>query len=75
MMELAPELGRQRAHEVVYDACRAAIESGTTLADQLLADHDLRARLGEERIRALTDPAGYLGCAREMTRRVIDRTG
>lgn len=72
MMELAPELGRQHAHEVVYDACRAAIESGTTLADQLLADDDLRGRLGEEAIRALTDPAGYLGCAREMTRRVID---
>jgi 3-carboxy-cis,cis-muconate cycloisomerase len=73
MMELAPELGRQRAHEVVYDACRAAIESGTTLADQLLADDDLHGRLGEERIRALIDPAGYLGSAREMTRRVIDR--
>ena len=75
MMELAPELGRQHAHEVVYAACRTAIESGTTLTDQLLADDGLRARLGEETIRELTDPTGYLGCAREMTRRVIESNG
>jgi len=75
MMELAPELGRQHAHEVVYAACRAAIESGTSLADQLLADDDLCGRLGEDRIRTLTDPAGYLGCARDMARRVITRAG
>ncbi|GAA5113832.1 class-II fumarase/aspartase family protein [Pseudonocardia adelaidensis] len=75
MMELAPALGRQHAHEVVYAACRAAIEGGTSLADQLLADDDLRGRLGEERIRELTDPAGYLGSAREMARRVITGAG
>jgi len=71
MMALAPELGRQRAHDVVYDACRAAIDGRTTLTETLLADDDLRTRLGESRIRELTDPTGYLGCAREMTRRVI----
>lgn len=73
MMALAPQLGRQQAHDVVYAACRTAIETGTTLSTQLLANDDLRARLGERAIRDLTDPTGYLGCAREMTRRVIDR--
>lgn len=71
MMELAPELGRQDAHDVVYDACRAALRTGTTLADQLLADDDLRTRLGEAKIREATDPTAYLGCAKEMVRRVI----
>jgi 3-carboxy-cis,cis-muconate cycloisomerase len=28
MMGLGPSLGRQRAHDVVYDACRQAIATG-----------------------------------------------
>ena len=28
MMGLAPQLGRQEAHDVVYDACRLANEKG-----------------------------------------------
>ncbi|MGH3494941.1 MAG: lyase family protein [Sciscionella sp.] len=75
MMELASELGRQHAHEIVYGACRTAIECGTTPADQLLANDDLRARLGEQTIREITNPASYLGCAQEMTRRVVEWNG
>ena len=35
MMGLAPKLGRQVAHDVVYDACRAAAESGRSLLELL----------------------------------------
>ena len=35
MMAAAPKLGRQHAHDVVYDACRKAIEGGGQLADIL----------------------------------------
>ena len=35
MMGLAPEIGRQEAHDVVYDACRLANENGMMLADAL----------------------------------------
>ena len=38
MMGLAPEIGRQQSHDVVYDACRLANEKGITLADALSAD-------------------------------------
>ncbi len=38
MMGLAPDLGRQEAHDVVYDACRVANDKGITLADALSAD-------------------------------------
>src|SRR5579871_4271834 len=38
MMGLAPQLGRQEAHDVVYDACRVAAEQHITLAQALLAD-------------------------------------
>src|SRR6201988_997337 len=38
MMGLAPQLGRQEAHDLVYDACRAAAEQHVTLRDALAAD-------------------------------------
>src|SRR3954462_4303818 len=42
MMGLAPEMGRQQAHDVVYDACRLANEKNLTLADALSADPQVR---------------------------------
>ncbi|MGW6402569.1 class-II fumarase/aspartase family protein [Streptomyces sp. NPDC055134] len=75
MMDVAPVLGRNQAHEVVYDACRTAIERGTTLQAQLLANDDLVHHLGAARIEELCDPARYLGSARTMTRKVVGSNG
>src|SRR6201991_2727691 len=45
MMGLAPAIGRQEAHDVVYDACRLANDKGMTLADALSADPRVSARI------------------------------
>src|ERR1700754_3336152 len=45
MMGLAPQLGRQEAHDVVYDACRRANEQHITLAQALLADREVTSRI------------------------------
>jgi len=75
MMAVAPVLGRQEAHEVVYSACQAAIESRTTLASELFKHQLLCIHLGEDGIRSLTDPANYLGSAAAMTRSVVGTDG
>jgi len=72
MMGLAPHTGRNEAHDLVYDACRAAIEQNKPLADILLGMPEVAGPLGAERIRALTDPANYLGAAQAMVDRVLD---
>ena len=46
MMAAAPKLGRQKAHDVVYDACRKAIEGGGELADILAAMPEIADALG-----------------------------
>ena len=71
--DLAPELGRMEAHRRVTDACRAAVAEDRDLVD-VLEDHlgGLRTR---DRIRALLDPAAYLGAATVFTDRVTGRTG
>jgi 3-carboxy-cis,cis-muconate cycloisomerase len=71
MMGLAPEMGRQQAHDVVYDACRLANEKHMTLADALSADPQVSARIDRATIEHLTSPDNYLGLAREMVDRVL----
>jgi 3-carboxy-cis,cis-muconate cycloisomerase len=71
MMGLAPHTGRNEAHDLVYDACRAAIESDRPLYDVLLETPEVAGPLGAERLRALTDPANYLGAAQAMVDRVL----
>ncbi|CAK1363756.1 unnamed protein product [Cercospora beticola] len=66
MMELARFIGRQRAHDVVYEACRGAIESTKaerTLFDELMARDEVTNVLDEETLRELCRPEGYLGAA------------
>ena len=71
MMGLAPDLGRQEAHDVVYDACRVANEKGMTLADALSADPRVSACIDRATIDRLTSPRNYLGLAPEMVDRVL----
>ena len=75
MMALAPELGRQVAHETVYRACRRALENGTDLASELRRDDAVTVLLTPDAIDRICDPAGYLGSAQALTRAVLDRTG
>ena len=71
MMGLAPQIGRQQAHDVVYDACRLASEKNMTLADALSADPQVTSRIDRATIDRLTSPKNYLGLAPEMVDRVL----
>ena len=74
MMAAAPKLGRQHAHDLVYDACRQAIEGGGRLADILAGRPEVVAALGgREAIERCCDPANYLGLAGEMVDRVLGK--
>jgi len=71
MMGLAPYLGRERAHDLVYDLCRKAGERAVPLLDLLVADPEIRRHLDETALARLTDPQNYLGLAGEMVDRVL----
>lgn len=71
MMGLAPYIGRQDAHDIVYDACRIVNEKGGRLADVLNAMPNVADRLAPELIERLADPTNYLGMAPEMVDQVL----
>jgi 3-carboxy-cis,cis-muconate cycloisomerase len=72
MMGLAPYIGRQDAHDIVYDACRIVNEKGGRLADVLNAMPSVSSRLDPQLIERLTDPKNYLGMAPQMVDRVLE---
>ena len=72
MMGLAPFLGRQQAHDVVYAACRTVAESGGELAEALAKVPEITKHLDRPALDRLTDPANYLGMAPRMVDRVLE---
>jgi 3-carboxy-cis,cis-muconate cycloisomerase len=71
MMGLAPKLGRQRAHDLVYDVCRKVASTGRPLLDLLTEDPEIAHHATRSELARLTDPANYLGLAGEMVDRVL----
>jgi 3-carboxy-cis,cis-muconate cycloisomerase len=73
MMALAPHTGRGTAHDLVYACCRRAMDQGTTLLPELLADAEITKHLDAEALAKLVDPANYLGVAGAMVDRLVGR--
>lgn len=66
MMGLAPQIGRQVAHDVVYDCCREALEEGEAFLDVLASHPEISGKIGRDTLAELVDPAKYLGSAPQM---------
>ena len=71
MMGLGPYLGRERAHDLVYDLCREAIEQNRALVDLLAENPEITRHLDRAALARLCDPANYLGQAGVMVDRVL----
>ena len=71
MMGLGAKMGRNRAHDVVYDICREVVKTGRPLIDLLEENAEIRKAADRKTLAALTDPANYLGVAGEMVDRVL----
>jgi 3-carboxy-cis,cis-muconate cycloisomerase len=71
MMGAGPYLGRQRAHDLIYDICREVVASGRTLLDLLAENKEITAHLDRAALAKLCDPANYLGQAGEMVDEVL----
>jgi 3-carboxy-cis,cis-muconate cycloisomerase len=73
MMGLGPHLGRQRAHDLVYDICRKVSATGVPLVELLAQNADISKHLTRAELDKMCDPAAYLGLAGEMVDKVLAR--
>jgi 3-carboxy-cis,cis-muconate cycloisomerase len=74
MMGLGPYLGRQYAHDLVYDICRKVVATGRPLVELLAENPEIAKHLDRGQLEKLCDPANYLGEAGAMVDRVLAMT-
>ena len=68
MLDLGKAIGRQHAHDVVYDAAQAAFVEGKSFSDLLMADRRVTAHMDQAALRKLLDPTLYTGLCATMAR-------
>lgn len=73
MLELGRTIGRQRAHDVIYDAAQAAATTGRAFQDLLAEDSHVTSHLTRAQITELLDPARYTGLCRFFAEREAAR--
>jgi 3-carboxy-cis,cis-muconate cycloisomerase len=71
MMGLGPYIGREYAHDLVYDLCREATAGKRRLVDVLAAHPEINKHVTREQLEGFCDPANCLGQAGVMVDRVL----
>ncbi len=71
MMGLGPHIGREVAHDLVYDLCRESLRTQQPLIDLLAAHPDISRHATRAQLLQMLDPANYLGQSGVMVDRVL----
>ena len=71
MFALADKVGKQSAHELVYEASMHGIENGVTFEQSLMKNAQVRNAMSDAELRAVLDPTTYVGMAPEIVDQVL----
>jgi 3-carboxy-cis,cis-muconate cycloisomerase len=73
MLDLGQAIGRQHAHDVVYDAAMEAATARKSFGDLLAADPRVTAHMSAAQIEKLLEPTAYTGLCAQMARDAATR--
>jgi adenylosuccinate lyase len=71
MFELSGKVGKQTAHDLVYEASMLGIETGITFEQALMQNERVRGAVSEQELRAALDPTTYVGRAPQIVDEVL----
>lgn len=71
MFELSEKVGKQTAHELVYEASMQGLEEGVTFSQALSEDPRINTAMTREELEAVLDPTTYVGNAPEQVDKII----
>jgi len=71
MFALSEKVGKQTAHDLVYEASMRGIEQGTTFEQALLENSRVKEAMTSDAVRAALDPTTYTGHASQIVERVL----
>jgi adenylosuccinate lyase len=69
MLELGKQIGRQRAHDAVYEAAQGSVVHGRPFREMLAEDPHVSGGISASQVDALLDPARYTGLCRLFAER------
>lgn len=75
MMKLAQKVGRQKAHDVLYEIAMHAFDSGESFQTLVTGEREVRMHLSESEMADLFDPQALIGSAEQMVDRVCADVG
>jgi adenylosuccinate lyase len=71
MFALSEKVGKQTAHDLVYEASMHGIERGISFEQALLQSRRVKEALDAGTLRAALDPATYVGHAPQIVEQVL----
>jgi adenylosuccinate lyase len=74
MFVLSEEVGKQTAHDLVYEASMHGIEHGVAFEQALMQDKRVAVALKPEELRKALDPTTYVGHAPQIVDQVLAQT-
>jgi adenylosuccinate lyase len=74
MFALADKVGKQSAHELVYEVAMRGIAKGLSFEQALMGDAQVKDALTPDELRALLDPTTYVGLAPAIVERMLAET-
>lgn len=72
MFYLGEKIGKQRAHQMIYETSMRAFESRQPLIDMLMTHEEISGQFKHEDLERVIDPGNHIGLSKELTRRVVD---
>jgi adenylosuccinate lyase len=74
MFALSDKVGKQTAHDLVYEASMHGIEGGLSFEQALMQDQRVARALTPEELRKALDPTTYVGLAPQIVDQVLAAT-
>ena len=74
MLALGEKIGKQTAHEVVYEIAMSSFESEIPFKEALMSDQRVSNHLKEEEIVELLNPEAYIGESEEIVDKVLEKS-
>jgi len=71
MMKLGKVLGRQEAHDILYEICMKVFEQGGNLKDALMAHPTIQSNFSRAEVEAMLDPHTYTGLSQYFVDKVL----
>ncbi len=72
MFFLGEVIGKQTAHQIIYETAMKAEETNQSLLDLLMVRKEIAGKFKREDLEKTIDPANHVGMSQELTRRTID---